>query len=68
MFGKFGKKKLDEGKPETKTTRKNDLFTLLESSPEKSIESKDLATEKTPSSATSKPETTSKKDAVLSFS
>jgi len=66
MFGKFGKKKLDESKPETKTKQKNDLFTLLESSPENSIESKDLAIEKTSSSATSKPETTSKKDSTKS--
>ena len=35
MFGKFGKKKSDEVKNEIKSKQKNDLFTLLEETPEK---------------------------------
>jgi hypothetical protein len=37
MFGKFGKKKTEE-KIESKSKQKNDLFTLLEESPKKTVE------------------------------
>ncbi|MFB5617533.1 MAG: hypothetical protein ACE5Q4_02585, partial [Nitrosopumilus sp.] len=40
MFGKFGKKKSDESKPETKSKQKNDLFTLLEENPSETAEPK----------------------------
>ena len=62
MFGKFGKKVSDEIKPEKKGKRKNDLFTLLESSPEKSTESNDSPTEVSSNSVNAQPETNPKKD------
>jgi len=39
MFGKFIKKKLETVETEVKSTQKNDLFTLLEQTPEKSLKS-----------------------------
>jgi len=39
MFGKFGKKKQETVETEVKAEQKNDLFTLLEQTPEKSLKS-----------------------------
>jgi len=58
MFGKFIKKKLEIVEADVKSTQKNDLFTLLEQTPEKSLKSTQSMPE-TPSKTT-KPETPSK--------
>ena len=63
MFGKFGKKKSDEKPVDAKGKQKNDLFTLLESSPEKSINSEDFPTKNSDDSS-SKIENTSKTNSV----
>jgi len=39
MFGKFSKKKQDQVETEIKSKQKNDLFTLLEQTPEKNLKS-----------------------------
>jgi len=39
MFGKFGKKKQDTVETEIRSKQKNDLFTLLEQTPEKNLKS-----------------------------
>jgi len=39
MFGKFGKKKQEMEEADVKSKQKNDLFTLLEQTPEKSLKS-----------------------------
>ncbi len=59
MFGKFSKKKSNEVKPDIKSKQKNDLFTLLEDSSEKSSELK-LKPDSNSKTATSKPESNSK--------
>jgi len=58
MFGKFIKKKLETVEADVKSTQKNDLFTLLEQTPEKSLKS----TQSMPDtiSKTTKPDTISK--------
>ena len=66
MFGKFSKKKSDEMKEDTKTKQKNDLFTLLESSPEKSINSGDSPSENSSKKLSPKPEITSKTNSIKS--
>jgi len=58
MFGKFIKKKLETVETDVKSTQKNDLFTLLEQTPEKSLKSTQSMPEIT--SKTTKPETPSK--------
>jgi len=58
MFGKFIKKKLETVETEVKSKQKNDLFTLLEQTPEKSLKSTQSMPETT--SKTTMPETTSK--------
>jgi len=67
MFGKFIKKKLDTEETNVKSQQKNDLFTLLEQTPEKSLKSTqsmpEFASKTTmpeTASKTTKPETTSK--------
>ena len=74
MFGKFGKKKSDEITPDNKAKQKNDLFTLLESSPEKDVDSQELPIKDTLKETTKfetvkidpQTETTSKKDIAKS--
>jgi hypothetical protein len=58
MFGKFIKKRLEAVEADVKSTQKNDLFTLLEQTPEKSLKSTQSMTDTT--SKTTKPDTTSK--------
>ena len=58
MFGKFIKKKLETVETEVKSKQKNDLFTLLEQTPEKSLISTQAMIDNT--SKTTTPETTSK--------
>jgi len=58
MFGKFIKKKLETVETEVKSTQKNDLFTLLEQTPEKSLKSTQSMPDTT--SKTTNPDTTSK--------
>ncbi len=59
MFGKFGKKKSDDVKPEIKSKQKNDLFTLLEDSPEKRSISNKALPEASSKPTTPKPEESS---------
>ncbi|MDH3610333.1 MAG: hypothetical protein OEM79_01080 [Nitrosopumilus sp.] len=66
MFGKFGKKKIDESTEDKKPKQKNDLFTLLESSPEKSIDPRDSLTENFPKKSSTKPEKTSEINSLKS--
>jgi len=58
MFGKFIKKKLEAAETDIKSTQKNDLFTLLEQTPEKSLKSTQSMPDTT--SKTTIPDTTSK--------
>jgi len=58
MFGKFIKKKSEAVETDIKSTQKNDLFTLLEQTPEKSLKSTQSMPDTT--SKTTIPETTSK--------
>jgi len=67
MFGKFSKKKLEQVETDVKSKQKNDLFTLLEQTPEKSLkwtqsmpEPESKTTKPEPESKTTKPEPESK--------
>ncbi len=63
MFGKFSKKKPNVVETEVKSKQKNDLFTLLEQTPEKSLKSTQSI--QYSSSKTTKPDSSSKTTARL---